>query len=945
MGNCEQKVTLFLNGEKVQNWLKKGVIVYDHPDFYPGNTAWQFGSGIFKGWIDNFKIVDVKMAKSAPVSIKLRTDRDMNFFTQKEPKNIQVGIENFRNRKINGTLKYQVLDFQEKKVFEGERKMVLKPHQNNPLVLNIPLQKRGCFWLRCDFEEGGENLVSREINYAVGAIRDVNDHPDSSPFGIQISHRKGATIPDAGLKWVRIIMTRRYLEPKKGIYYWERMDEILARYARNGRKVMGCLFGMPPWVVKKKIRQSPLARRKGAAAICRYYPPADWKKHEEFLRKLITRYRDQVDAWEVWNEANAGYWCGTYKEYMKLLKITHRLIRELDPTALIVGPSICNTGYDNWSCKILGLGAAQYLDVFAGHYFGGGYAREPNPECVPNESKETRDMLNSYGGSKLRIWDGESGYLTATRHGPNFRPLTAKQLKRRQNIGELFLNWHLVPSKQHAQASDTEMKVSLATVKRMVLCLANGIGKTFVHPVGSWCYEADLKVGNKSKGTGVLLPTIAWTTMVENLVNADFVRRIDLKNKHLQGYLFKDRRNQRNIVVLWATDGRFALALNPNADKIEYLDIWGNPIPFKGTNPKRLNLVVSESPCYLIGIGNDIKILPKIMSLEFPAMLTQNKDSVAIIRIDNPSTEELRGEIVIQKPFGVTLSPRSFEVKLNPGGRLAKQFTITPRSRAKPGTVILEVFFNAQNNTYDDLQSFPACIIKAPLILVQTDAIITVDGDPGDSAWVNAPVQNIDSEKQVVIGRPLSADPTTWRVDKEWSGPKDLSAKAKIRFKDKSLYVLVQVKDNVLTVNRRDQYAYQGDCVEIFVDARPMNEQYKSDYSASTHQLLFSPGDNKHPKASWQWLGRDDRAMSKWKVKVASQKTADGYVMEMKIPLDQKHFPSLDLKKGGIIGFDIAIDDADGAKKRKTQMSWRGSKDNYYDASQLGKLKINVKKR
>jgi hypothetical protein len=87
-------------------------------------------------------------------------------------------------------------------------------------------------------------------------------------------------------------------------------------------------------------------------------------------------------------------------------------------------------------------------------------------------------------------------------------------------------------------------------------------------------------------------------------------------------------------------------------------------------------------------------------------------------------------------------------------------------------------------------------------------------------------------------------------------------------------------------------------------------------------------------------MGKTAKDEADWAVTVNSRPTADGYAIEAKIPLDKTRFPELDLRDGRVIGFDLAVNDADHQGERKSQLVWRGTKQNYCDASRFGKLVI-----
>ena len=50
--------------------------------------------------------------------------------------------------------------------------------------------------------------------------------------------------------------------------------------------------------------------------------------------------------------------------------------------------------------------------------------------------------------------------------------------------------------------------------------------------------------------------------------------------------------------------------------------------------------------------------------------------------------------------------------------------------------------------------------------------------------------------------------------------------------------------------------------------------------------------------------------------------------------------PELNLTAGRLIGFDIAVDDADRTGKKKSQIVWRGQADNSAVPTRFGRVKL-----
>ena len=81
------------------------------------------------------------------------------------------------------------------------------------------------------------------------------------------------------------------------------------------------------------------------------YPPKDYEKWGELVyqwaKHCVEKYgREEVEQWywEVWNEANIGYWRGTPEEFTKLHDYAIDGVRRALPTARVGGPDSAGRG-------------------------------------------------------------------------------------------------------------------------------------------------------------------------------------------------------------------------------------------------------------------------------------------------------------------------------------------------------------------------------------------------------------------------------------------------------------------------------------------------------------------------------------------------------------------------------------------------------------------------
>jgi xylan 1,4-beta-xylosidase len=155
------------------------------------------------------------------------------------------------------------------------------------------------------------------------------------------------------LKWGS---TNAYHEDEKGnpVYDWTIVDRIFDTYLKHGLRPYVQIGFMP-----KDLSIKPEPYQHSWTPVAKYdeiftgwaYPPKDYAKWGElayqWAKHCIDRYgRAVVEQWywEVWNEANIGYWRGTPEEFRKLHDYAIAGVRRALPTARVGGPDTAGSG-------------------------------------------------------------------------------------------------------------------------------------------------------------------------------------------------------------------------------------------------------------------------------------------------------------------------------------------------------------------------------------------------------------------------------------------------------------------------------------------------------------------------------------------------------------------------------------------------------------------------
>lgn len=163
------------------------------------------------------------------------------------------------------------------------------------------------------------------------------------------------------LKWGS---TGVYTEDAGGrpIYNWTILDGIFDTYLAAGVRPYAQIGFMPEAL---STRPEPYrhhwnpARGYNEIFTGWAYPPKDYEKWRElvfqWVKHCVERYgKTEVESWywEVWNEANIGYWKGTAEEFHKLHDYAIDGVRRALPTARVGGADSAGSG-GRWTRNFL----------------------------------------------------------------------------------------------------------------------------------------------------------------------------------------------------------------------------------------------------------------------------------------------------------------------------------------------------------------------------------------------------------------------------------------------------------------------------------------------------------------------------------------------------------------------------------------------------------------
>jgi hypothetical protein len=202
-------------------------------------------------------------------------------------------------------------------------------------------------------------------------------------------------LKEANVGIVRMDFLWQDIEPRQGNWDFAKYDYIVDLLDKNNIKILGVLNYYTDWASPIQQWNYPLLE--------------DSSMFVNYCLKVVSRYKDRVKYWEVWNEPDSyTYWAiqDGLKSYCLLLKDVYTALKKIAPDSQILngglanGLASVNRLYDN--------GAQDYFDILNVHIF-----ETPLDEIaikrVTAYVKAVHKVMSRRGDGHKKIWVTEIG--------------------------------------------------------------------------------------------------------------------------------------------------------------------------------------------------------------------------------------------------------------------------------------------------------------------------------------------------------------------------------------------------------------------------------------------------------------------------------------------------------------------------------------------------------
>lgn len=233
----------------------------------------------------------------------------------------------------------------------------------------------GTHFHRLVLNPGEKNLQTRWPATGIGAIR----------------------LWDSGTLWSEIAI-------QPGQWKYDRIDTYVEQATAHHAAVLYTLGGTPRWASSRRDEQCPYGF--GCAA-----EPVRMAHWEEYVRRVVQRYRGRIKAYELWNEPkfsdiprdrNApGFYTGSVAQMVEMARIARKVLDENDPDAVLSTPGFVN-GSDRLEL-FLEAGGKQYIQAVAYHFYA------ENADEFARQIIDVRNIMKRQGLETLPLWNTETG--------------------------------------------------------------------------------------------------------------------------------------------------------------------------------------------------------------------------------------------------------------------------------------------------------------------------------------------------------------------------------------------------------------------------------------------------------------------------------------------------------------------------------------------------------
>ncbi|MBI4978941.1 MAG: hypothetical protein HZC28_15795 [Spirochaetes bacterium] len=790
-GNNDKKLDLPLQGMNVIVEGEKGGSVYI-------DDIRHISAGAL-GELDALK-------KIAALDIKI-PDKKIYLFARGQSPEFVLSYSGLVGNDVTAALTAEVKDFFGGTVQRHQETVAVKGTEVKEIKMPLSAEKTdtGYYTVTLSAEDTYGNPIGEQKTVSFGIVDGKNTaraKPGDFIYAM-CAHPGGAQLDPKspyygwllylGVDMLRWDFTWGGVEPKRGEWKWENLDKLVENHLAVGVTPAPILDYFVGW-----------ASKDGKGRISDDFTP-----FYNYVEKTVTRYKDRLRTWEVWNEADWGFWPDEFDRYIELYQETYKRIKAIDPTlkvmnsgwAFIDRPSrgLTDISFDRTDRFLKAIG--KNIDIYAYHAHGN------MNELYEQKFPKLREQMKKFDLAGIPFWDNESGYTTVGRQ--------------------------------------TESDQAEMLIKKIVSVQAEGHKSYFWYDL--LCDGPDPKEGEHNFGMiryndrNYQEPKpayLAYHALLRQLRGLRFASSPDV-GEGLTAHLFEN--DAEAVCVIWCKrDVEQLTYLSVGSADAVVTDCIGRAKAALVRDGK-VAVNLSKLPVYVrwkkTGAAASVSLGPKVISIAdiVPVLLdTDNKVKITVI---NPFAKPLDASlrIVPSELFRGTVTPDNIPVSLPASGTKTLEAVMRTPSLGGASDMIT-VTLTGSGETIGQAKAS----MRYSMPLAAKGRFMP---GAGMNAWKHVSVFAERKELKDVVNL-FEFDPT--RRNMHWRNADDHSVTAKLAYDDTSLYLLFVVKDDIHFQNETDDKLWSADSVQFAVSKDGAADSVLYDVGLSGGKVLMykrGPGD------------------------------------------------------------------------------------------------------
>lgn len=483
------------------------------------------------------------------------------------PVTFTTKVRSIGDKPLKGTLSWTVLSWDRKQLDSGKKEITIAPSaRDNIFIIKTGIKKPVLRFAEATFHLSipGQDIPDVDACWlAPNEVQDDTSLVSQTSFGMgaYLGRYHGKELEqmalrakEAGVKWVREDFQWESIEHERGKFSWAFTDSVVNIAKKNGISVYAIVAYWPAWT--------------------REYTKEGIDDYITFLKKIVSRYKSDIHQWEIWNEPNIFFWQGPQEMYAELLMKSYIAIKDVDPSAQVLGISTSGIDFD-YIQKMQELQAP--FDVLTIHPYRSILVES---EFI-SELKRASYMAVLPGGKQRPVWITEMGWTTYTPHN--------------SWVQEGFL-----PTPLRNQAE--------LIVRTYLSCIISGIDpKVFWYDLrndGTDPHNFEDNIGIMYKDFSPKPAYIAYSAMTRTLKGMKFISTLAMPEGVFTGVFEDPMDKNKRIIAIWSPSEDKNVELEVSSLQVSLINTMGELADLKVTGRDLKKFVSVElkkgAPVYIM---------------------------------------------------------------------------------------------------------------------------------------------------------------------------------------------------------------------------------------------------------------------------------------------------------------------------------------------------------